>query len=312
MRYKFLIAFIVLVVISLIDFAFYVDKELFFNHKFDVSETEYLSNLGDVQVVEATHNSIVFKDLKSKLKPKYTYNLKFKDGKSYNFTFHDWKTENQKTTLNYVVWLFVKPLQSKGKAVLKEIEIPRKEEGTQKVAFISEQLGCCLMNGKKMRFEWNKINSDINFVGQEKDVFGYGYYGGENITTSGLISKIERIENNDFVILWTGRNDGEKPTQDTVDAIGSMLKTLKQNNPNAKIVLMYPAPSPNEQYDIRINKVVKLLRQTKFDSEVLEIDLYKFIKDQNNWKDSFFFEDYGLTEEAYKTIVKHINGKIFK
>lgn len=312
MRYKFHIAFIILIIISLVDFSFYVKKELFYRYKYDLANIQNVSEFGDVEIIEATHSSIILSNFPNKLVPKHQYSIEFQNGKKFRFTFDTFKTKDNQTILEDVVWFFVKPSQTRGMAILREIKIPRNEKGTKKVAFLSEQLGCCLMNGKKMRYEWNKINRDLHFIGDKKDVYGYSYFGDTNIKTEGLIEIAEQITNNEVVVLWTGRNDGSIPAQKTLENIQATVRILEKNNPKSKIVLLYPAPSPNEQYDNRIKKVVDLLRQAKFNPEVLKIDLYQFIRDQNNWQNSLFYEEYGLTELAYKKIVKHINGEIFK
>lgn len=311
-RYKFLLSFIILVLISLLDFTFHVRKEHFFRYKYDMQKIENVKTIGEVQIVEASHNAIVIEDPALDLKPKHYYNIEFENGKNYNFTFDNQRIQDQKLVLDYVVWMFSKPTEIDGKATLREVRLPREEKGTINIAFISEDFGCCLMNGKKMRYEWNKINRELKFVGNEKDVFGYGYYGGSHRSTSGLISDSKDIKNNDVIVLWTGRNDGNLDHQESVKNIGTILKNLKENNPNSKIVLLYPAPSPDAVHNNRIEKIVELLRATEFDQDVLEIDLYSFIKNQDEWERLWFYENYGLNAMAYKKIVNYINGEIFK
>lgn len=277
-----------------------------------MQKLENVKTIGEVQIVEASHNAMVIDDPALDLKPKHYYNIEFEKGKSYNFTFDSQRIQNQNLILDYVVWLFAKPTETEGKAILREVHLPREEKGTINIAFMSEDFGCCLMNGKKMRYEWNKINRDLRFVGNEKDVFGYEYYGGSHRSTIGLISDSQNIKNNDAVVLWTGRNDGNLDPQESVKNIGTILKTLRQNNPDSKIVLLYPAPSPDAVHNNRIEKIVDLLRTTKFEQDVVEIDLYSFIKNQEDWKNRWFYENYGLNAMAYKKIVNYINGEIFK
>src|SRR5690554_7072440 len=89
------------------------------------------------------------------------------------------------------------------------------------------------MNGKKMRYEWNKINRDLHFIGDKKDVYGYSYFGDTNIKTEGLIEIAEQITNNEVVVLWTGRNDGSIPAQKTLENIDR--KSTRLNSSHVRI-----------------------------------------------------------------------------
>lgn len=271
-----------------------------------------IGNIIKTEVLSANHDAIVFADTTLNLVPRKYYQLQFDDGKKFHFTFDNFDVLEGKLVLDYVVWLFVKPEINQGNALLQEVDVPRKEKGQIKTAFIADNLGCCIMNGKKIRYEWNKINRDLNFMGEEKDVFGYGYYGGNDITTSEFLKISNDVKDKDLVVLWIGRSDGNKSAKETSDNIQSLIKDLISQNPQSKIALIYPAPSPVNEFDDRIYKIVQELNKLPVPKTVTKIDLYSFIKNQPNWKDKWFFQEYGLTDEAYKAIIKYVNNEIFR
>lgn len=310
-KHKYLLIFIVLVVISILDFTFYIKKELFFRFKYELKNSEIIQDFGEVEIVKADHKTIILKDTTLHLLPKKYYSIQFENGKTFNFTF-DNIIKEETLQLNYVVWLFVKPLKNYGNAYLKEISIPRDEKGKTKITFISDNLGCCLMNGKKMRYEWNKINSNLKFEGDKKDVFGYRYRGAVDFSTRDFIPESQSVKNQDVIVVWIGRTERNIPPEKSVENLELGFKNLRRNNPKAKIVLLFPAPSPEEGFEKKISGLVKLLGKEDFGSDIQIVDLYSFIKSQNNWEEIFFFEKYGLTERAYQKIVKHLNREILK
>ncbi|RFN59161.1 SGNH/GDSL hydrolase family protein [Marixanthomonas ophiurae] len=311
-KYRYIIVFGVLICISILSFVFYLKDELFFRFKFNLSNTEVIDDIGKMYVYTTFYNKLILNNKTGKeLKPKHHYRLTFKkSNKSYLFSFNN-KEVSDSLHLNYVVWYFKKPIEKEGYAHIEEVDLDRKEKGQIKVAMLTEQMGCCLLTGKKFRYQWNKINPELNFVGNQKDVYGYEYYGGENLTTKGILEQSKKIEQANIIVVWTGRNDWNMSANETVKNISETFKSLKKQTPTSRLILLYPAPSPVKEYDDKIKQTVMALEKERW-PDVTQINSYELLKSQKNWKETMFFKNYGLTEKAYEIIVKNIDDAVFQ
>lgn len=301
------IVFTILVIISISDFYFSVKKENFFRFKYDLSKTEYLEQY-KFRLTNFSHNSITLKKTKFSLKPHTTYEIKFKNtDETYIFAYDKMDSSKENIDLNGVVWYFKQPLEEPQEVIISKVKLLEKQPGKVKIAMITEQLGCCLMFGKQMRYLWNKKNHDISFLGNEKDVYSYPFYGGENITSEEIRNLSKNINKADIYVIWTGRN--ENNTEILINNLKIAFEYLSSVNPNAQFILLFPAPSPIPGLDNKIMKNVEALRTYNF-NKVIKIDINALFKNKKDWRDRYFEYDYALSLEAYDLILEKLENEI--
>lgn len=307
-KYIYILVFAILILASGIDFFIGLKKDNFFRLKFNLDKTEFFQT-EKYQLINFEYNSLSLKNEKNTLEPNTTYALNFEaDEEVYYFAFSDKKVKKDTILLSDLVWYFNMPLNTENKKVnITQVSLKEKKEGQLKVAMLTEQMGCCLIFGKKLRYLWNKKNHELNFIGNKKDVYNYKYYGAKNIKSSGIARLSQEVAPADVYVIWTGRN--EIVTKDLVANIKNIVTNLKIQNPHAKIILVYPAPSPVEKIDNTIASNVKALKNQNFEG-VTSINLYDSIKEKKNWKSEYFKYDYALSEKAYKFIVKRLEDAI--
>lgn len=306
-RILYIVIFTVLVLVSISDFYFSVNKESFFRFKYDLSKTEYFEK-SKFRLINFSHNSITLEATKFSLKPNTTYEIKFKNSSdAYVFAYDRVDMSKEEIVLNGVVWYFKKPLEEPQEVLVSQIGLKEKHSGEIKVAMLTEQLGCCLMFGKQMRYLWNKKNHNISFLGNENDIYSYPFYGGENITSEGVMNLSRSIQKADVYMVWTGRN--ENNTEALINNLKTTFKNLSSANPNAQFLLLFPAPSPVPELDNKINKNVEALRAYNFDN-VVKIDINTLLKNREDWRDYHFKYDYALSLEAYDLILEKLNNEI--
>jgi hypothetical protein len=306
-RKLYIFLFLVLVAISSYDFYNYVEEEGFFRFKFDLSKTEQ-SNKSEYVLTDYSYSSVTLKGKALDLKPYVSYEMKFADtNNSYVFAYEEMEVSNQKILLNGLVWYFKKPIEKSQSILISEIKLIDKTHPKFTIAMITEQFGCCLMFGEQMRFQWNKKNTNIGFVGNKNDVYSYPYYGGENISSIGIYENSLDVEKADNYIIWTGRN--ESNSKKLIKNLEETFKNLNKINPRAKIILMYPAPSPVLKIDKKISENVKALRNFNFE-EITVIDIYALLKNREDWREYYFEYDYALSKQAYDIILDKLNNEI--
>ena len=315
-RKKYILLLFLLVVINFIDFSSSFTKDSFYRLKYDMSDLILVKNLGEVSVDKIEYNSITLTSVKNlDLIPKKHYRIKFlEDGEEYIFTFDSKKSRDGKIDLIYVVWFFSEPIQNSGKAQINEVKLKREDKGTIKIAMLTEEMGCCLMNGRSFRLKWNQLNDDLKFIGDKKDVYGYNYYGGKNFDDGQLLKMSSNLDNADYYIIWVGRKtaiNAINGNNQTVSNIKGAVNAIYEMHPEAEVVLLYPTPSPVKSIDKNISKTVQLLRKENFNRNVKVIDLNKKIRNNKGWESKFFKYDYALSDKAYEFIINEINETLF-
>lgn len=310
---KYFLLIFLLVVISSIDFASNFKKDSFYRLKYNMSELTLTKDLGEINIENIEYNAITISNIQNlDLVPKKHYRIKFlKDGAEYIFTFDSKKIRDGKINLIYVVWFFSEPIQNSGRAQIEEVKLKREDKGYINIAMLTEEMGCCLMNGRSFRLKWNQVNQDLKFVGNKKDVYGYNYYGGKNFDSDELLRISPNLENADYYIIWTGRKSLASERKNTVNNIKGAVEIIHENNSKAKIVLLYPVPSPVKSIDDNIVETIKLLKKESFKSYVRVIDLNDKIRSNKNWESKFFKYDYALSDKGYEFIIKEINETLF-
>lgn len=307
-KYIYIAVFAILILASGVDFFLSLKKDNFFRLKFDLDQTEFLQK-ENYQLISFEHNSLRLKGPKNTLQPNTTYALELAaNQEKYYFAFSDKKTNKNSILLTGLVWYFNMPLPTENNKIsITQVALKENKTGKLKVAMLTEQLGCCLIFGKKLRYLWNKENEEVNFIGNKKDVYNYKYYGAKNIKSIGIARLLKEVAPADVYVIWTGRN--ETNTKAFITNIKNSLASLKQKQPAAKIILMYPAPSPVKEIDKNIVENVEALKKENFNG-ITSINLYKKIKEKKNWKSEYFKYDYALSEKAYTFIVKCLEDAI--
>lgn len=303
------IFFVILTGISLMDFNNSLKKDYFFRYKFDLEETKVIEDLGDVEFIEIKHNTLkLIKPNDFTLEKLKTYQATSLKGDS-QFRFVFWQKENQNEIieLKEIAWYFTVPVESKGKFKLEEIELKRKDKGKVSVQMFVDDLGCCFTQGKKMRYHMNKVNPNLLFEGNSKDIYGYSYSGGNYLKSPDFVDIVKKAIKTDYVILWFGRNNTNISKEKTVEDFRKIIDHL-EGFQKTKIILLTPAPSPVKEYDIKIEAIVNALKN--MENRNLEIiDVHNLIKQQKNWKDEMFYSDYALSDKAYKIIIDTLDAK---
>ncbi|MGM0634649.1 MAG: hypothetical protein ACQESK_01190 [Bacteroidota bacterium] len=282
-------------------------KENFYAQKFDLSKTKDLNDLGEVAVLKFSEEEIIIKKDASKdidLKPHHYYSFNHK-GKQYTFTFEHLIDSSEQIKLRYLVWFFTKPPFFQKKVDLKEVKLHQNLTKKEKdIHFITDAFGCCLLEGKKFRYFWEAVNSSLNFVGIDKDIYGYSYTGYKDVQ-----SKLSAQDfSADYTIFWLGRSNLKRATSEILTEIEMLEQQVLKKNPSTKLYVLTPAPSPVAFYDKKIDSVTTGLKEN-YDSQI--IDVNQFIKQQPDWKNKMFYKDYGLSEEAYKLVIQYIDEQLF-
>jgi hypothetical protein len=304
-----IILFIILVAISLTDFNKSLKEDHFFRYKFDLQKTKVIKDLGTVEFTEVKHNSIKLVKTKGlSLEKLQTYQATNLDGGTqFSFVFDRLEDLNGLIQLNAIAWYFSVPIDKTGVYNLKKVQLDRNEKGNKSVQMFIDDLGCCFTQGKKMRYNMNMVNSNLLFEGNKKDIYGYSYSGGNNLKSPDFVEIIKNAHITDYAILWFGRNNTNISIENTVEDFNIIIDHL-ENHQETKIILLTPAPSPVESYDIKIEAIAEALNSIR-NQKIEIIDVYNLIKQQKNWKEEMFYNDYALSDKAYKMIIETLDAK---
>ena len=284
-------------------------EKTFYTSFFDVENVLTEKTIGQVKVIKFAHDEIIIEgDWTHQFQSRAYYQFSV-EGKTYTFTFEYILLEEENTILRYVVWLHTKPSFYKKEVAITKVQI-KQNNLTPKVSIhlISDEFGCCLLEGKRLRYDWRKINSNIGFVGKVNDVYGFAY------TPTNEVASVLNEENYpanyqaDIHLLWLGRSELNKKVEVLTQEIDSIYLQLKQLQSETKIVLLTPAPSPVPYFDEKITTITKHLKKS-YPQEV--IDVNQFIKSYPHWEEKLFFEDYGLNEKAYQRLIPFLNEQLF-
>lgn len=286
-------------------------SEAFYTQKFDLNKTKTIRAIGQVEVLKFSAEEVIIKkhkDLVTTLPPRHYYAFDI-EGKEYIFTFENLIETEDQFILRYMVWLFSKPPFYTASAVVREVDVHEtRSQAETNIHFISDDFGCCLLEGKKLRYQWTKQNPKLGFVGSKRDVFGYFYTPHTDVQADLLEHFPFQEMDANYSLLWLGRADLGQPTEVLVSHIKSIVKKVALAQPGTRIFILTPAPSPVAYFDEKINTVVETL-QTSFPNNL--IDINALIKQQPNWETQLFYKDYGLNEKAYALILNYLDEQLF-
>lgn len=283
----------------------------FYTKKFNLNNTETIRDLGNFEVLKFSTEEIIIQKregVDQAFIPHHHYLFNV-EGKDYIFTFESLLEKDDLIILDYIVWFYTKPLVYTAKVNISEVALVENPHHTNyTIHLITEDFGCCLLEGKKFRYNWVKRNQNIGFVGKNRDLFGYHYTHSASLE-SGVRSSFPFEDfNATHTLLWLGRSNFSRSTNEIVAEIEAIAEEVSLANPNTLVVVLTPAPSPQLSIDATIQQVVNRLVANE---KLSIIDINALIKTQKNWKTRLFFEDYGLNEKAYDLILNHLNEQLF-
>lgn len=286
-------------------------KESFYVQRYDLEKTQTIHVIGQVEVLKFSAEEVIIKkhkDIETKLTPRHYYAFDI-EGEEYIFTFEYLIEEEDQLILRYMVWLFTKPPFYTASAVVREVDVHETpSQAETHIHFISDDFGCCLLEGKKLRYQWKKQNPKLGFVGSKRDVFGYFYTPHTDVQADLLEHFPFQEMDADYSLLWLGRADLEQPTEVLVSHIKNIAKKVALAQPGTRIFILTPAPSPVAYFDEKINAVVAAL-QTSFPNNLIAINA--LIKQQPSWETQLFYKEYGLNEKAYALILNYLDEQLF-
>lgn len=286
-------------------------KESFYVQRYDLEKTQTIHVIGQVEVLKFSAEEVIIKkhkDIETKLTPRHYYAFDI-EGKEYIFTFEYLIEEENQLILGYMIWLFTKPPFYTASAVVREVNVHEtSSQAETHIHFISDDFGCCLLEGKKMRYQWTKQNPKLGFVGSKRDVFGYSYTPHSDVHADLLEHFPFQEMDANYSLLWLGRADLEQPAEVLVSHIKNIAKKVALAQPETHIFILSPAPSPVAYFDEKIDAVVAAL-QTSFPNNLIAIN--SLIKQQPNWETQLFYKEYGLNEEAYALILNYLDEQLF-
>lgn len=115
----------------------------------------------------------------------------------------------------------------------------------------------------------NKEDKEYKFIGPKKDQTSHhaGYSGQNSSHLGSIISKIYRSHSADIVLIHTGHNHfaKDKPTETILSDTKTIITSIHQINPQAKVLLATVIPSgklPKYSYIPKLNKELKKFIQS--------------------------------------------------
>lgn len=315
MSNKYKIVFAIVLITSIGLSTTRIKREHFYRFKFDLDNKELEENLGVFNVEDIMFESLTIGNIKDSLSfsPKEIYEIVFLDSrKEYFFSFE--KIHHLKTKIKFenLVWLFRKPLERIGKVEIKRVAIPKNEKkGHLKIAMITDSFGCCLMGGRRMRYYWNEINTEIEFLGLEKDIYQYRYTSFKDLNSKEITDKINYIPNADFYVIWLGRSDSKQDIDKIASNIENLSGQLLSRGETSKVLIMTPPPITDDLLNNRIKDLRdRLVLYNRKNTQI--VDVYTYLINQKNWKSKLYFNGYALNDNAYHKIIRLLNHEIIQ
>lgn len=286
-------------------------QESFYTQRFNLEKTETIRVIGEVEVLKFSTEELIIQQsngLKELLTPHHYYAFEI-EGKEYTFTFEYLVEEEEQLILRYLVWLYTKPPVYTAKVSIREVQV---DENPSKASIIlhliTDDFGCCLLEGKKLRYQWTKRNPKLGFVGSSRDVFGYNYSPYSSLEGELKEDFPFNEFHSDYTLLWLGRANLTKPTADLLAVIEAINAKVLVAQPNTKLYVITPAPSPVAYFDAKIDTITNALQQ-RYAQNL--IDVNTLVKQQPDWQTRLFYKDYGLNEKAYELILNYLDEQLF-
>ena len=298
--------FILISLILAIDFKKNLKKN-FHQLSFDWKDIRIIKEYGEVKVDSIAHNILVVKSnnktYKNSLLKKYTFELSL-GGKAYYFRCSSIQIKDQKIYLKSGRWLTNLPINNISKGKLKAVNIPLKKEFKKSICFIGDSQ-ICWKSARSLRKDlYPYINR--NFLGNNVDLFGYPYEGGENTKIKAILNNVKEIPKANCYLIFLGAQDFKNQLhyEDIEKKFSHLIDSLVYKTENSKVVLITLPNTISEKrnrYNKSLNNFFKSLQEEKID--IIDLQHYLEYNEINNY---LYSDGIHMNDQGYKHLNKLI------
>lgn len=210
-------------------------------------------------------------------------------------------------TFKGIVWITTPPQISKEEKVnLEMVELNILQKGTHKVMTLGDSQ-TIWRYAREFRKAISEKNKNVNFVGTQKDVYGFPYSGGVFATSREILEIAKKPLNIDTLILFFGAHDKEKRKEEIIENLRLLRDELKSKEINSIIVISLPNSEKTDVhlYNNWFNEQLETNFQKLDNVHFLEID--EILSHQSH---KFLMSDkVHLNRDAYSLLSNMITKK---
>ena len=296
------------ILISYLVFDFVQKKEEdFWQFNYDWSQIKTEQKLGEVAIDSVGVNflNISTSDIVNPINVN-TIMLE-EDNKKYYFNFENTYIKNQQIKFTGGFWLLNEPINKQKNIRAELVKLPLKQTGNLKVNLIVDSQ--LLWRGGRNFRKWLKEkNTNINFVGNKVDLYGYPYSGEILNNSQTVLNSINEIPKANIYIISLGTHESSITINETITNFEKIIDHLLQQSDFTKVYVVNVPPALEEkrnEYNKNLNKSL-----ARFDTleKVEIIDFYQMIN--NDYKALLTKDKIHYQNEAYKLLANYINEQI--
>ncbi len=306
----YIFIFLIISIILFVDFKKNLKRD-FYQLGFDWQGVEVVQDYGKINIDSMAHNILVVKsenNLSEKIQSeKYTYELDV-GNKIHYFRCSSIQTNNKRIFLRSGVWLTTFPSNSISKGKLRALHIPLKKEFQQSVCFIGDS-HICWKSAKALRKNLYPY-LEMNFLGNNVDLFGYPFVGSEKAKVKMLLNNSKEIPEADYYLIFLGAQDFNNNIDyaKVENDFKKLINDLRQKKLNTKLILVTLPRSTSKkrnQYNMNLNEYFRSLKSNNINI----IDLQQYL-DDNKINNYLYIDGIHLNERGYYYLNKLIRNSI--
>jgi lysophospholipase L1-like esterase len=298
-------AIIITWVVLLVHSTFYFTRnaeESFFQLNYDWDNVRILGNLRNVIIDSISHDYLVLENSCLESNGLLNSNNTFIIGESNSFfRASNVKCEKGRIVFSGIKWINNIPKYKMKNTDFKIADLPLIQSGKIKVITIGDSQ-IIWRKGREFRKNLSK-NENLIFIGNEKDIYGYGHEAVWNGKCADFINILKNIESADFYILFFGAHDKNTNYNELEECIHTTFEILlRRSSGNAKILAVTLPPSTNtifNNYNQNFNHI--LLKEAKENKRIKVINIYEVLQNEKNY---LYDDNVHLNEKGYHFLNK--------
>lgn len=300
----FIITFVLLIAYLTYDFSA-KEQEDFWQANYAWDSMQVKKDFGEVSVKSHSYDFIQFSQQGKKSYPKNEniLQVEIKDQDYYlGYSNVVKKTKSLKFVSGF--WLTDQPPKKFKRATIKVVELPIIQNGNTTVNMIVDSQ-LMWRQGRGTRKWMATSNSNIEFVGMQKDMYGYPFNGRKQNTVSKVLRHKDNIEPADVYIVELGTHESKNDLAETKVDFKKLITFLEKKKADAEIYVVTIPPSTkakSEKFIKELNDGIKDLKTER----VHIVDFYSILQ-RKGFEKYIASDGIHYNEQAYKILAKHLN-----
>lgn len=296
------ITFLILIAYLTYNFTAKLNED-FWQSNYDWSNSAEVLSLSNAELISLNYNRLELGLQQEEKIPKGHHVLGVETKKTkYYFSYAGLHQSDHKVAFTAGFWLTGQPPSHLKDASFQLIDLPLKQNGNLTVdMIIDSQL--MWRDAQSFRKELSAKNTNIRFVGMQKDVYGFPYNGGILNSSAKTIEHVNEIKKANVYLIQLGAHEPLSDLESTVENFKTLLKSLQQKNPEAVIYIINNPPSTNLErntYILQLNDELSALQN----KNIKLIDFYDLLKDE---PEKYITKDHlHYHKEAYELLIKRL------